>query len=89
MRLREEFSRQASAMEKLASEALRAAGERDKAWADLGKARAMLAGEGGGSGGRSGGLRASNGLDSLDRFAVETHLVGRAWWWRRSCRVVG
>ncbi|KAG2425857.1 hypothetical protein HYH02_014921 [Chlamydomonas schloesseri] len=57
-RMREDFARQAAAMEKLASDASRALADRDEAWRELQRVKALLAGGAAGAGG-AGGLGAA------------------------------
>jgi len=71
LRLREEFARQADAVEKLATEASTAIQERDKAWQELERVRAVLTDP------ESPNAKLPNGSDSLDQFVVSTHLVPR------------
>ncbi|GIL47826.1 hypothetical protein Vafri_3977 [Volvox africanus] len=72
-RMREDFARQAAAMEKLATDASRALADRDEAWRELQRVRSILAGGGAAS-------MVPGGDDSLascgmGTVIVDTHLV--------------
>ncbi|GIM16062.1 hypothetical protein Vretimale_18720 [Volvox reticuliferus] len=75
-RMREDFARQAAAMEKLATDASRALADRDEAWRELQRVRSMLAG-GGAAAAVPGGddSLASCGLGTV---IVDTHLVPKS-----------
>ncbi|GLI69658.1 hypothetical protein VaNZ11_014333 [Volvox africanus] len=71
-RMREDFARQAAAMEKLATDANRALADRDEAWRELQRVRSLLAGGGAAATVPGDDFLASWGIGTV---IVDTHLV--------------